>query len=344
LAWGLEGDPEVGARLGAALWLFWRQRGHHGEGRHWLDRILARATGATPARGGVLTGAGLFAQDHGDYARAIALLEEAERHFRAIDDRPGNKEALRFLAACLLELGDVRRAESAAVESLDHARSLEDERGIGSALRLLGLLAAVRGDPERAEALLEEALPHARRAVDAWSTALALGYLGSLALNREDLPAARRRLGECERMARAHGDIRVIGTALLELARLEHASGDERRARTLLADSLPLLQVWGGRTLRDALNHLGELEIRRGEHDRGVRLVAAAATHPCSVNGNGWVLLLPTGDADRETGLVQARSALGDAPCADAWAEGQAMTLEQVVTYALGGPDGAGPG
>ena len=334
LEWSLEGDPEVGTRLGAGLWLFWRQRGYRSEGRHWLDRVLAKATAATVARGWVLAGAGLLAEDQGDYAQAIPLLEESLGVFQAIEERPGVMLALRNLAGCQLELnGDTRQAGTALGESLSLARSLGDNRGISIALRYLGVVAALQHDAERSQDLLVESLAASLRADDAWSIALSLGYLGSAALNQGNLAAARRYLYECELMIREQGDTSVLGITLLELARLERASGDGRRAAELLADSLQLLRQRGDVGIHHALNRLSEMAIHQGEFDRGVRLLAAAAH---ALPGYGlWVLLFPAAKDDREASLAKTRFALGDDAFARTWAEGQAMTLDQAVRYAL---------
>src|SRR5205823_71243 len=118
-----------------------------------------------------------------------------------------------------------------------------------------------------------------------------------------------------------------------ELARLERASGEGGRAAALLKESIRLLRPPGDLGLHFALNRLGDLAIQRGEFDRGVRLLAAA-THARPGYGL-WVLLFLTTKADQEASVARARLALGDEAFAQAWAEGQAMTLERATADAL---------
>jgi hypothetical protein len=75
----------------------------------------------------------------------------------------------------------------------------------------------------------------------------------------------------------------------------------------------------------------GVLAIQRGSLQRGARLLAAGTPprdHPRFALAQ-----------DRRTfaeSIESARASLGDAEFERAWAEGQAMTLDEAVDYALG--------
>src|SRR5262249_32223303 len=86
LPWSLAtGELELAARFAGALWRFWEVRTHLGEGRQWLERILAAiAADGSPSPPGkvssrlhtkVLNGAGVLAAGQGEYRRARELLE-----------------------------------------------------------------------------------------------------------------------------------------------------------------------------------------------------------------------------------------------------------------------------
>ena len=83
---GASGGPETGPRLAAALWRFWWQRGHFGEGRGWLERMLPVPAGPG-VRARALGGAGVLAYFQGDLARAAAYYEESLALGRAIGDQ-----------------------------------------------------------------------------------------------------------------------------------------------------------------------------------------------------------------------------------------------------------------
>ena len=71
-------EPEMGLRLAGALWRFWQTRGHFREGQQWLERLLAldaeRGHIAPPSVcAEALSGAGMMAYRHNDYARGGVL-------------------------------------------------------------------------------------------------------------------------------------------------------------------------------------------------------------------------------------------------------------------------------
>src|SRR6185437_16660223 len=89
LEWLVSGDPAKGLRLAGYLGQFWRVRGHHAEGRRWLDALLtATATVAgeeralCTERARALRECGVLAADQSDAARADALLEESLTLYR----------------------------------------------------------------------------------------------------------------------------------------------------------------------------------------------------------------------------------------------------------------------
>jgi tetratricopeptide (TPR) repeat protein len=142
-------DPQAGAELTAALWLFWWMRGHMMEGRSFLERA-GRVD--SPALEEVQKGLGTIAFRQGDAEVAeqafLKRLELAQRHGdqRKLADafadlsrialRRGDFAAVRhyaeraYAAAIGLEPGAVRmplhmRAAAARMEGrLDEARAL----------------------------------------------------------------------------------------------------------------------------------------------------------------------------------------------------------------------------
>ena len=72
LSWSLVSDEvEFGLRLAAALQPFWLRRGHYGEGRRWLEAVLAKDGPASAvARAKALNAIGWLVQGQGDVERA----------------------------------------------------------------------------------------------------------------------------------------------------------------------------------------------------------------------------------------------------------------------------------
>jgi hypothetical protein len=84
------------------------------------------------------------------------------------------------------------------------------------------------------------------------------------------------------------------------------------------------------------LGHVGAFAIACGAVARGARLVGAAT----ELDELFLSVLDPDERDAHDAALASARSTLGDEAFAGVWAEGQAMTLDQVIACAL--EDGGG--
>jgi DNA-binding NarL/FixJ family response regulator len=100
----------------------------------------------------------------------------------------------------------------------------------------------------------------------------------------------------------------------------------------VLGEALGVLREVGSRYLGLCLCLIGILAVQRGEYARGVRLAGAAAT-----DEHVRVALYPDEAHSFERGLASARAALGDDVFAAVWVEGERMTLERAVEYAIEG-------
>ena len=82
LQWACDaGDSAIGLRLARALWKFWRSYGHIGEGRVWLEQLLALSEPnpdpqSMVIRRDALTAAAWLASDQHDYEEATRLFAE----------------------------------------------------------------------------------------------------------------------------------------------------------------------------------------------------------------------------------------------------------------------------
>ena len=114
LRWALgDGDPVVALRLVGALWHFWQVRGHVGEGRAWAEEAWRPGDRRpTVARGRALRAAGLLAEYHGDYDRAVVWHEEAAAVWRELGDERNLARTLDHLGNCAHDRGDLTTAAS----------------------------------------------------------------------------------------------------------------------------------------------------------------------------------------------------------------------------------------
>ena len=238
-------DPRVtalGLRLAGVLGWFWHLRGHIGEGRQWLDRLLASpgATEAAPAvRAQALGEAGMLAWALGDTARATSLHEESLDGFRAVGDPWGVSRVLGYLAMDAWQRADFPAMADLAAQSQGAARDVGDRSAFGDALVMGAIAAMGLGHLEEADSTLHEALA----------------------------------------LHRSLGFPRSIAWALRMLAELATAGGDPRQAASHLGEGLALCaeagDTWG---LFEDFYRVAMLADRGGHHEPAARLFGAAET------------------------------------------------------------------
>jgi non-specific serine/threonine protein kinase len=293
---GSGGDAVSGLQIAAAIWWFWYVRGHLREGRRRLSRLLAEAP-------------------------------ETD----ALSDRA---KALRGAGALARGQSDYDAADALYRESLAIRRALGDQRGIAMTLGSIGAVAEVRGDYETSRALQEESLAIQRGlGVDRPSIALMLNNLGEVSLRQRDYGTSRARLEEGLAIYRELGNQWGIALCLTNLGRLASTEADYPGALRFLKQAL-LIQ----RDLRDlATMTLSLQELGYVSFARGCPLDAARLWGRSELLREEIGFPLPSIDVpDYRERVASARVAMNDDAAFDAaWMEGRAMTVEQVIEYAL---------
>lgn len=195
------GDAGGVLRLAGALGLFWQQRGHLREGRHWLEWALSHTAEApTDARCRALVGLGSILGNLGEPEQAILLVRSA---------------------LAIAETNDI--PEKAA-----------------HAIHVLGFLTVLQHRWEEAEVLFADALAR-WHALDAWGEeAVALIHLSRIALGRGDCDLAARHAEASLTRSRALGYSSAAGLALSRLGQLARARRDDRDAALAYQEALGL--------------------------------------------------------------------------------------------------------
>jgi predicted ATPase/class 3 adenylate cyclase len=336
-SWLLEGgEIELGLRLAGALRRFWHVRGHFEEGRRWLEQALAKDSRASAsARAKALDAVGGLAHDQGDIDRAEAAAQEGLELSARADIESGRVASFRRTLGITAEReGDYERAAELHEESLALYREAEDRWGIAASLLSLANVLVMREEHERAKELYREALSLSRESgdPDQFATGLAnLGYEHLLEGNHEQATALNE---EAARLYRDRGSRGGLVYALDNLAWAALVRGDHERARALHEETLALCQDLGDKLIgSESLEGLACAAAARGEAERSARLFGTARSL-------GYQQA-PAERALREPYLAVARSWLDEAAWKAAWAEGQAMTFEEAVSYALEGDVGS---
>lgn len=341
-----ESTAELSLRLVGSLALFWNRRSYMSEGREHLAAALSRpeASQRTAARAKALHAAGHLAYMQSDYPVTRPLLEESLSIYREIDPagRQGLADALITLGDMGTGVGDYATASSLMKEALGIMRELKDVKGIARALWQLGSCAVRLGDYEQAVQYLEEALPLWRHVGDKNNLATVLSVMAEVAARQGDHGRATELEEESLALRREIGTNWGIAVSLGNFAWVTLCRGDLKQAVTLLGESLTLRREIGdaGGTAW-CLEKLAEISLTKGQRESSSRrdedfqraawLFGAAAALREFI---GSVIdLVDQPEYERQIDIVQAH--LDEATFTAAWAEGQAMTLEQAVNYAL---------
>jgi predicted ATPase/class 3 adenylate cyclase len=365
-----KGDTEATLRLAAALNSFWDVRGYWTEGRKWLELALASTSGTPSMRAEALRVAGMLAWYQGDIGCAVARLEESVALRRALGDKKGMAVSLNNLGIVVYRQGNYGRAVALLEESLGLNRELAHKEPL--TLYLLGIIARLRGEYERAEALGREGLALNRELGRKRQTALSLDSLGLLAYYRGDYTQAHALCEESLALFRELGDKFGIAGSLNSLALVACGQGDHDRAGALCQESLALSREISDRgAMARSLNILGRVACGHGEYEGGVVLLWEGLTLfremgdklgiiRCldGLAGVAWARELPelaarmfgaaegirtsigaalplADQLELHQNVSDVRTRLGEQEFAATWAEGQAMTLERAIEFAL---------
>jgi predicted ATPase/DNA-binding SARP family transcriptional activator/DNA-binding CsgD family transcriptional regulator len=268
LSWSLEAEPETALRLAASLGYFWYRYGRIGEGRHWLEAVLARTDGVeSDTRAKTLRLAGVLSEESGLYKRAEKLHEQGLALYRRLGNEEGVAASLTSLGALAYAVGDLERAMLVTQESLVLKRELGDERALMSSRNNLGEMMQKAGKLAEAQALFEENLKSDEILGDEWGTAVSRLNLGILAIEQRDLTRSVTLLFEALRAFVHLGDEDASIECLDSLAGAAGVRGDWVRAATLFGAA------------EAAREKLG-IPIRPVDRDRYERLVAASQRGP----------------------------------------------------------------
>ena len=338
LSWSLEGgDPRLGLRLTAAMWLYWRTRGYLSEASRWLEEALAEDAAVDPAaRAGALRGLGYVLRERNDFRRSEACFDEALALYEALGNEQRVADCLASLGWVAQFQGDAARTPTFFERSLATARRSGNQAVVPSVLNGMAFIAREGGDFGRAQELWEQALAVARRQGDLFEAATILKNMGYTELARGNHERSKALLEEAlvlyRRIGNKYGEtdcLAVLGTA----ATLQ---GDPQRAKALLQESLVFYAESGLKAdTAESLEGLAETAGALGEYARAARLWGAA-------EGLRETFDLPWTVAERmlyEPRLAAARTRLTTAAWQAAFAEGQAMTSQETVEYALSGEE-----
>ena len=225
---------------------------------------------------------------------------------------------------------DMEGAQRLYDESLALTRQVGDTRAIANAIYNDAFPMLVnRSDLPKAKTLLEEALPLFRELGDDGGVARTLWGLGNAAYFGKHFVAAKPLLEEARTLFRPLDDRFMLAWSTHTLGLVAVGTNNFDLAKRSFTEALQLFieaKDVSGITLQ--LDNLSVIVRHEGDPVRATRLAAAAVAQG-TLTGTGLGALLS--QREGRTG----REELSDTDAATAWAEGQALTLDEATAYAL---------
>ncbi|GGL03195.1 hypothetical protein GCM10011588_17380 [Nocardia jinanensis] len=255
-----EEAAEAGLQTASALWEFWVFRGFYGEGRSWIERVLAHPCARSiPDRVKALRVAIDLATTQGDFRSAASLLQEG-RGLVARDPTPMLQAQMNHAAASLALLsGDPSRAAPLLDAAIDVYRSDLTSHLHIHALTVQGLTYEMRGDTAKA-------IEHQQRLIDITEQcggvlyrALALRSLGVAEWRRGNTDRAQELMEEALRVDRPLNSYLVLTFCLEALSWIACHRHEAERAAVLMGAARHLWPAGGSRgRVFDTLSHFHE--------------------------------------------------------------------------------------
>ncbi len=365
--WLARAEGEMALRLAQALGPFWLFHCHWSEGRTFLERALALApTDVTPVRAQALENLSVLLLNLGELARAEELGRESLALSWELGDTRSIAGSLHVLAVIVVDQGNFTAAHSLFEECVALYRQTGENVRLPQMLSNWANLAIRQGQYERARILAEEGLavyreqgrlgdsPYAFRPLaevsfcqgelaqayafaeeglglcaqeENFDKPALLSLLGEIVLQQGDAARARILTQESLTSFKEIGDMTSICWSLALLGRVASTQGNNAAAREFYEQSLQLALEQGFKW--ETLSGLEGLAsvVAQGEPTWAARLWAAAAALRDSLGAP----LPPVYRADYEQAVAAARVQLGEQVFATAWAEGRAMTPDQVL-------------
>lgn len=334
LEWSLKHDPKTALRLGAALGGFWMERGYYVEGQQVFAQLLALPEEAElPA----IVYAQLW-QHQGDLLFSLSLLDASEASlthalelYRRLGDDQGQLSTLHSLAYAVLNQGDSARAEALCNQALALARQLSSDTTVGQMIASLGVLAFHYCAYERARQLLHESLDFLIGEQNRSARATIHAYLGQVERMLGNVDAAWGWLKQSLAARRTLKDPHRIACTLSYLGDLALHCGDLQYAHECYRESL--LLAWNlsvMNTIVSIHDFAGLAAAYRLPYDAARWLGAADAI---SAKYHFHWLAFQEQQIDRIQRNIEEQGA--PQIIAEAWADGQHLSLAEVVEEAL---------
>ncbi|HSM70373.1 MAG TPA: tetratricopeptide repeat protein [Anaerolineales bacterium] len=229
-------------------------------------------------------------------------------------------------------VGDLSTADRHAEQAMIAAQRAEDDWNFAFASISIGMMHTRHQEYEVAEKILKKGLASARRIDEKWLIATLYNGLGHVARIQSDYEQALACYEQGLAVVQEIGHLWIGAHLLANIGLVSHAQGQYDKADTFYRESLMnSIQLSDERGIAMAIEKLGGVSAVRKQPERATKLLSAAATLRKRRNAP----LDPIDYQQHQDFVDTAHSQLDEITFANAWKEGEAMSLEQVIALAL---------
>jgi predicted ATPase/class 3 adenylate cyclase len=342
LGWALESDPESALQMVCSLSLFWMSHNYLSEGSRWCQAAITRAEELglegdkiDPTRARAYAVLALLSVNRGDHHTGQIAAKQGVALARQLDDKLILVNALTFLGFSSAYLGDVKLAFDSLHESEDICRKLGYRQELANALQALASVTMeVHGvdATEQLQSYMEESLALSQGSVDPDAAVRSEGILARLAFYRGDLPEARKHADLMLDLHREMGDLLSVTGHQSEMAHVARQLGNFEEALGLYRETI---QEWQEIGHRGAVAHQLEcfafIAKAQEQGERATRLMSAAEALRAASSSPRT----PQEQLEYDREVAGLRAGMDEKDFHLLWEEGQSMTMEQAVDFAL---------
>ncbi len=264
---------------------------------------------------------------HGNLLQANEILRSLVEEAEAAGDPSATVFGQVCLSGTLAFRGQVaaaRAAAHAALAASDSVGGMTEDTVNGA----FAHVALVEGDAEAAKRAAQEALRHSVPDREAFTRSVA--PLSEALLGCGDLVAARRWADETVPLV--PGTFKI--TALTVRAFIALAQSEPAQAERDVHDALTVaVRTQGYMRVPDTLECLARLASGEGNVAYATRLLGAVQ----GIRQRNGYTRFPMYQAGYDAVVAEVRDALGDSAFEGAWAEGEALSIEEAIAYAQRG-------
>ena len=273
---------------------------------------------------------GSVAREKGNFAEAHSLTEEALMLSNGIGYKVAIARSLKALGVLFKDHGDYVKSYSLLEESFNLYKELGNKYGIADTFsRMAQVLFLSQSDPAMVRALLEENLTLLRELNIKMGLDQSYWLLGLVALQEGDVALSRSLLEESLAISVRTGERESHAENLSALGKVAARQNDLTEASALYKESLKIIMETGNPwRMIPYLEGLASVIAEQKEFVRAAQLWGAAEAMRESFD----IPLPPVDRADYEKAVAAARIHLGMKAFPIAWAQGRAMTLNQVLS------------